>query len=603
MNKVSRRHLMGATAAAAGLSVLSSAQAQNTTPQTTPSSDQNLFPARSIDRGDTGALPPFAVRVLNKAAFGPARGDVEAFDNLPGGSDFGRLQNWVDQQLNPTANDPEVDSRVAQAGSEYNTIFANDFTLWTQFVRSDEGSVRNRPFSELDRITYLRGAYSQWQFREVISDFWNNHFHVFSRTRNETRGFMPSYQSALRGDQAGSRLFGNFFDLLFNSARNAAMLYYLDNYRNSWPNPNENYAREVLELHTLGALENYYGAVDPGSIPDNAFGERAGYAEIDVFQFARALTGWGVADGDDGAPDTGAFLFRPARHYDEHGSEPIQVMDITINTDGGENDVIQILQYLAEHFGTARFIAGKLCRRLVSDNPPESLVQSTAMEFYNRRSDPDQLREVYRHVLLSPEFQNTWSEKSFRPLETMIRAWRAADIDFIPTVNRPGTTDRNRIASDINNRLEDAGQRPWNIEFPTGYPDFKAFWRGTGTLVSSWRLVTFLLSRRDDSGNNMADGFVLNLAQQTNTLIPDANDRTPIQITNTLALTALGFTPDIGTMTIIIQFIADQAGVLANQPLDNGSGIDTSNLGNSDYQRIIRAAMALLILLPVGQRR
>lgn len=597
MNGISRRHFLTTSAVATGMSAVTSVQAQNIS----PAFDNNLFPGQRVDRGDTGALPPFAVRVLNKAAYGPARGDVEAFDNLPGGSDFGRLQNWVDQQLNPTASDPEVDNRVAQAGTEYDTIFANDLTLWTQFVRSDEGSVRNRPFSELDRITYLRGAYSQWQFREVISDFWNNHFHVYSRTNNETRGFMPSYQRALRGDAAGNRLFGNFYDLLLNSARNAAMLYYLDNYRNSWPNPNENYAREVLELHTLGALENYYGAVDPGTVPDNAFGQRAGYTEIDVFQFARALTGWGVADGDNGAPDTGAFLFRPNRHYDEHAQEPIQVLDVTINTDQGENDVIQILQYLAEHFGTARFIAGKLCRRLVSDNPPESLVQSTALEFYNRRGDADQLREVYRHILLSPEFQNTWSEKAFRPLETMIRAWRAADIDFIPTVDRPGTTDRNNIASNINNRLEDAGQRPWNIEFPTGYPDFKGFWRGTGTLISSWRLVTYLLSRRHDNSGNMADGFFLNLAEQTNALIPNANNRTPIQVGNTLALEALGFTPDVGTMVIIIQFIADQAGVFVNEPLDNG--IDTSNTGNGDYQRIMRAAMALIILLPIGQRR
>ncbi len=600
MNGISRRNFMAGSASAAGMASLAATRTQA---QVATEFPESLFPGRNVNRGDTGALPPFAVRVLNKAAFGPARGDVEAFDNLPGGSDFGRLQNWVEQQLNPTAADPEVDARVAQAGSEYATIFASDVVLWTQFVRSDEGSVRSRPFSELDRITYLRGAYSQWQFREVISDFWNNHFHVYSRSDNETRGFMPSYQRALRGDAAGSRLFGNFFELLFNSTRNAAMLYFLDNYRNSWPNPNENYAREVLELHTLGALENYYGAVDPSTVPDNAFGERSGYTEIDVFQFARALTGWGVADGDDGAPDTGAFLFRPNRHYDEHGEEPIQVLDVTINTDQGENDVIQILQYLAEHFGTARFIAGKLCRRLVSDNPPESLVQSTAMEFYNRRGDPDQLREVYRHILLSPEFQNTWAEKSFRPLESMLRTWRAAAIEFIPTVNRPGTTNRNNIASGINDRLEDAGQRPWNIEFPTGYPDFKAFWRATGTLVSSWRLVTYLLSRRDDNSGNMADGFALNLAQQTNDLLPDPNDRTPVQIGNTLALTALGFTPDAGTMVIIIQFIAEQAGVFINQPLDNGAGIDTSNLGNSNYQRIIRAAMALIILLPVGQRR
>lgn len=595
MTELSRRHFLatGGAVAAAGLATLDTAQAQ-----VASNTDSSLFPATKVNRGDTGELPPFAVRVLNKASYGPARGDVDAFDNLPGGSDFARLQSWVEEQLNPTAVDPAVDARVAQAGNAFNTIFAADFVLWTQFVRSEEGSVRSQPFSELDRITYVRGAYSRWQFRELISDFWNNHFHVYSRSDNETRGYMPSYDRALRGDAAGSRLFGNFFDLLLNSSRNAAMLYYLDNYRNSWPNPNENYAREVLELHTLGALENYFGAEDPSSVPNNAFGERAGYVENDVFQFARALTGWGVADGRDGAPDTGAFLFRPDQHYDEHGSESIRVMDVTINIDGGENDVTDVLQYLANHFGTAQFIAGKLCRRLVSDNPPESLIQSTAMEFYNRRADTDQLREVYRHILLSPEFQNTWGEKTRRPLETMLRMWRAADIDFTATIDNADDS-RNRIASDINNRLEAAGQRPWDIEVPTGYPDFRAFWQGTGTLVATWRLVTYLLSRRDTNG----DGFVLNLAEQANALIPNVNNRTPTQIGNALTLAALGFLPEPTTMEKIIQFVASETGVGVNEPIDNGSGIDTSDLGNSNYQRIMRGVMSLIVLLPVNQRR
>ncbi len=593
MNGLSRRHFLATSGVMAGTLASDPLHAQLGIRM-----DQKLFPAPPVNRGVTGELPPFAVRVLSKAAYGPTRGDVEAFDGLPGGSDFARLQAWVEEQLNPTAIDTEVDTRFAAAGTEFRTILASDFELWTQYVRSDEGSVRTRPFSELDRLTYLRGAYSRWQFREVISDFWNNHLHVYSRTNNETQGFMPSYERALRGDAAGNGLFGNFFDLLLGSARNAAMLYYLDNYRNSWPNPNENYAREVLELHTLGALENYYGAVDPATVPDNAFGQRAGYTEIDVFQFARALTGWGVADGDDGAPDTGAFLFRPDRHYDEHGSEPIQVMGVTINADGGENDVLQILQHLAEHFGTARFIAGKLCRRLVGDNPPESLVQSAAMEFYNRRNDSDQLREVYRHILLSAEFQNTWADKSRRPLETMLRMWRAAAIDFTPTVDNADGS-RNRIASDINNRLEAAGQRPWNIEVPTGYPDFKAYWQGTGTLVASWRLVTYLLSRRDTNGDN----FVLNIAQQVNILLPNANDRTPLQIGNTLTLAALGFLPDPTTMSKIVLFIAEQAGITLNEPIDNGTGIDSSDLGNSNYQKIMRGSMALIVLLPVGQRR
>jgi len=633
MNNISRRGFLASTGAAAAVTLTT---AKTADAQADIAFDNNLFPARRARQtegfGSFDDAPPFAVRVLNKAAFGPVRGNASVFNSVAhfnslGANDQERLTAWVDQQLNPTTNDPQVQQRFNAASDQFTTIIATDQLLWQQFVRSDDGSTRSQPFSELDRFTYVRAAYSQWQFREVMADFWDNHFNVFSQTRNETRGYMPSYHRDLRGDTpgslgAGAGYFGNFYDLLLASAQNAAMLFYLDNAGNSWPNPNENYAREVLELHTLGAIENFAGSVDPATIPNNEFGQRSQYTETDVFQFARALTGWSVDDGrgDDNDPGTGAFLFRPDDHYDDYGSGssnlgPLQIMDVTINsltfdTDGNPAPVTSVLTYLAEHFGTARFIASKLCQRLVSDNPPESLVQSTALEFYNRRNDPDQLREVYRHVLLSTEFQNSWGGKARRPIETMIRAWRAADIDYTPTVDRPGTTDRNRIASDINNLLEDAGQRPRDIPFPTGYPDFRAFWQGTGTLVATWRLVTFLYSRRIDnpSFNNVLDGFDLNLAEQINGFIPNSNNRTPANIVEIFYQEMLGFLPEVGTgleqqMDAVINFAANQAGVGISEPLDNANGYDTTDTDNSNYQRLMRATLSLVILQPTGQRR
>ena len=160
----------------------------------------------------------------------------------------------------------------------------------------------------------------------MLNDFWFNHFYV-KGSSFPTQGMLPHYNEELR-----SRMFGNFYDMLEANSKTASMLFYLDNYRNSWPNPNENYAREVLELHTLGAIENYYGTVDPNSIGVNSKGQRTGYTEIDVFQFARALTGWSVADGNGGSPDTGEFLFRSDQHYDEHASESIKVLDMDIAT-------------------------------------------------------------------------------------------------------------------------------------------------------------------------------------------------------------------------------------------------------------------------------
>lgn len=584
MDGISRRNFLAAgsaAAAAAGLSTANTASAQST--ELFPG---NLFPAKPVNRGDTGQLPPFAVRVLSKAGFGPSRGDLAAFNAL-GGNDAQRLQAWVDDQLNPAPTDPEVDTRLSgltAPGQDFDTINKTGTQLWAEHVRyegADQFATRVRPLAQMERLVLLRGAYSQWQLRELLADFWHNHFHVFGFLYDEIRGYMPSYDRDIR-----EHMFGNFFDLLLNSTRNAAMLYYLDNFRNSWPNPNENYAREVLELHTLGAVENYYGAVAPVTVPDNVQGQRAGYTEIDVFQFARALTGWGVADGFDGAADNGEFLFRPSRHYD-YSDGPVRVMDIEITSDGGENDVIQILQYLADHFGTARFIASKLCQRLVGDEVSPALVDTIANEFYNRRGDADQLREVYRAILMSSEFQNTWGGKARRPLETVLRAWRAADVDLTPA-------ESNGISGGILGRLEQAGQRPWDIEPPTGFPDFKEFWQGTGTLIASWRTVTYMLTRNG----------ILNLALETNGEIPTAGQRTPTNIASTWFGLVLGTAPEAAVVNEVVQFISSIAGVGVNEPLDNAGNINTSDTSDgSRYQRIMRATVGLIIMLPVGQRR
>ena len=432
----------------------------------------------------------------------------------------------------------------------------------------------------------LRGAYSQWQLREVLADFWHNHFNVDIELRNETRGYFPAWDRDIR-----EHMFGNFLQMLRNSTRNAAMLYYLDNAFNTWPNPNENYAREVLELHTLGALENFFGAVDPDTVPNNIKGERAGYTEIDVFEFAKALTGWGVADGRQGDTlDNGTFLFRADRHYDDHATDPIRVMDITIDSDGGINDVEQILTYLARHYGTARFIATKLCRRLVGDNVPESLIASTADEFWDRRDDGNQLREVYRHVLLSEEFKNTWGDKAKRPTEALLRAWRAVDIDYTPKLNED---EGENISRDLLNRLEQAGHRPFEMEPPTGYPDFKAFWQGTGTMVFTWRTITRLLTR-----DNSAD-ISINLVQQSNQLVPTESQRTPTNVATAWILQALGFMPETQTIDKVIQFMADIAEVGTNDQLQ-----DTNNTSSGgEYNRVLRATVGLIVMLPVGQQR
>ncbi|MEJ8566602.1 DUF1800 domain-containing protein [Elongatibacter sediminis] len=528
--------------------------------------------------------PPLAALVLNKAGFGPRPGDIAAFNAL-GGDDAARLAAWVDQQLNPTGSDPAVEDRLAALllSSEpadqaaYDTIDKTAEQLWTDHARSSDWQTRNRPVWQMERLTLLRGAYSQWQLREVLYDFWFNHFNVFGR-EFPTSGMMPEYDRQMR-----QHLFGNFADMLTANAKTASMLYYLDNYANTWPHPNENYAREVLELHTLGAIENYYGPVDPGTVGNNSKGQRAGYTEIDVFQFARALTGWAVSDTTDGSPDTGAFIFRPNRHYN-FSDGPIEVMDVTINSPGGgESDVTDVLDYLAGHYGTARFIAWKLCTRLIGDNPSEAIVSSTADEFYNRRFDNDQLKEVYRHVLLSSEFQTAWGDKVKRPIETLVRAMRAADVDFTIRLD-------DNVSNAVFGRLDDTGQYPFGYEPPTGYPDEREMWQGSGALIMSWRAITYMLRQSS----------LVNLAEQTNTGIPAVNDRTPDNIVDFWMDRALGYALENAVRDRIVQFITDQLSGAAGSPINT----DTTNTGSSStYQRIIRAVVGLILMSPDALRR
>jgi uncharacterized protein (DUF1800 family) len=544
--------------------------------------------------------PPLAALVLNKAVYGPRPGDIDAFNALAG-NDTQRLSNWVDDQLNPTLADTEVDDRLAallissvpEDQLAYDTLDKTPEQLWLDYARNDDYSIRNRPLWQMERLTLLRAAYSKWQLREVLYDFWFNHFNVFGR-EFPTSGMMPIYDSVLR-----QHIFGNFGDMLNAVSKTSTMLYYLDNYANTWPDPNENYAREVLELHTLGAVQNYYGAVDPGTLPDNSKGQRAGYTEIDVFEFARALTGWGVSDTTDGSPDTGSFMFRPDRHYNDWLESSIKVMDVELTETAGEADVTDILDYLAGHYGTAQYIAWKLCTRLIGDNPPQGIVDSTADEFYNRRDQPDQLKEVCRHVLESSEFQETWGAKVARPVETLIRAWRASGVDLTIRLD-------NNDSNGIWNRIDDTGHYPFGYGPPTGFPDEREMWQGSGPLVMSWRVVTYML-RRDR---------IVNQAAQTNAHFTLVADRSAQNIVNWWIDRALGYGLPVAYADRIIQYVTDILATINPDFMGNYATetletfMDTITVLNGDetaknntYQRIIRGVVGLILMSPDAMRR
>ncbi len=282
-------------------------------------------------------------------------------------------------------------------------------------------------------------------------------------------------------------------------AKTPTMLYYLDNYANTWPRPNENYAREVLELHTLGAVHNYYGAVEPLPCPITARVSVPDIQKLMYLNSPKALTGWGVSDTTDGSPGHGGVSCSAPTHYNDWQESSIKVMDVELTDTAGEADVTDILDYLAGHYGTAQYIAWKLCTRLIGDNPPQGIVDSTADEFYNRRNQPDQLKEVCRHVLESSEFQETWGAKVARPVETLMRAWRATGVDL---TMRAGRQRQQRTSGT-------GSTTPAIIllvtALPPVFPDEREMWQGSGPLIMSWRVVTLHAEKGQDREPGGAD--------------------------------------------------------------------------------------------------
>ena len=585
----SRRGFLYATGAAGLL-----AAGASTIPLTTLAQQirlSSLWPARVPGQGrGAGPLPSLSYRVYAKLGFGarpdnPANpgnaGDLDYFDSLGGN----RLQNWLNEQLSPGA-DPEVDSRI-NGNSHYQTVDKSLTQLWNDHYRyegPDSWQIRNRPYWEMQMLTLTRMVHSRWQLREVLADFWHNHFNV-DGSEDAVRSVLTSYDR----DVIRTGLFGNFRNMLENVIKHAAMMYYLDNRRNSSPNPNENYARELLELHTLGAVENYYGFIPAAEVPSNSDGEPAGYVEEDVLEMARLLTGFGIADDNDfpaGSPqNNGQFLFRP----DWHDNDPKTIMGQVIPATG-QSELDTILDYLASHRGTAEYICWKLVVRLIGDSFSASspLVQSAADVFQNNWQAGDQLTQVYQHLILSTEFQSTWADKARRPLEIVSSAMRAANVPFNFELNSADTDAGFNGFYWTFNRI---GQLPHNCEPPTGYPEDRAIWKGSGPLIMSWRAISRML--RDMASQGSAD--YVNLAQLTN----DAGIAlTPSAIADFWLDRVLGPNHNVSAAKRIemVGFLANNGNAPGDdQPLSINTG-DTSEW--STYQKLMRGLFLLVALLP-----
>ena len=430
-------------------------------------------PSKASDR----TLPSLAVRVLNRAAYGPAPGDVEAFEAL-GATDEARLIAWVDTQLDPESIvDAEVETRIAAGG--YQTLDKSLTQLWLDHVVPDpEWWDRMRPIMETQAATVLRKVYSKRQLFEVLADFWHNHFNVYGWHYEAGPVFVHYDRDVIR-----AHTLGNFRQMLEADASSTSMLFYLDNVYSGADGPNENYAREVLELHTLGE-EHYYGAVPASEIPVDAQGIPLGYCDEDVRELARCLTGWSVDE------DTGEFLYRADWHDD--GAKTVLGLDIPAGLPPLE-DVRRVFDRLAVHSGTARFVCKGLYRRLVSDTPSTELVDAVAAVFLAEAGSDDQIARVVRTILLSPEFSATWGEKIKRPTELIVAAMRAMNPDF----DLPLDADFTNVVFWL---MTETAHMPFEWRLPTGYPDTADKWTGSNAMVMSWRMINYLSDAVDPQG-------------------------------------------------------------------------------------------------------
>ncbi len=386
-----------------------------------------------------------AEHVLDRLAFGARPGDVERVLRVG-------VDRWIEQQLHPERiDDRALESRVAKYQREVELPSREE-------MKSDQRMARRAAraaIGDLSAQRILRAAESERQLNEVMVDFWMNHFNVFAG-KSIDRFLMTAYER----DVIRPRVWGRFEDLLMATAKSPAMLIYLDNARSRRGAINENYARELMELHTLSVTD---GRTD------------GGYTQRDVTELARVLTGWSISRPDESKV---AFAFRRGAH----DRDAKRVLGVKLAAGGGMDEGERMIRFLARHPSTARHIAAKLSQRLVADDPPASLVDRVSKRFLETNGD---LRATVRAVVESPEFRDVryYHAKVKSPFEYAISAVRAAGA----TIDDPLPLAR---------QLRTIGQPLYFAQPPTGYSDAAAAWSNQGALVARLDFATALAANK-----------------------------------------------------------------------------------------------------------
>ena len=441
------------------------------------------------------------LHALNRLGYGPRPGDLERVKQMG-------LENWIELQLHPEKLDEPIlqarlsllpaanlNSQALLAGYPQPDAAAKRLGITVdeyrrqmdaeahppQGVRPKPSKLPQEALNQLQQAKALRAIYSERQLQEQLTDFWFNHFNVFAN-KDLDLWLLASYEN----DVIRSHVFGRFRDLLEASAKSPAMLFYLDNYLSADPQAakrlrshpeklrgrqyaslppvgnrglNENYGRELMELHTLG--------VD------------AGYTQQDVIEVARCFTGWTIRNART----------KPEFAFDDrvHDPQPKNVLGKKIHP-GGIRDGEQVLDLLARDPHTAHHLALELAQHFVSDNPPAALVDRMAVAFRKTGGD---LREVMRAMVYSPEF---WSRSAYRakiktPFELVVSTTRALGTDV-------------DTALPLVNWITRIGEPLYQCLPPTGYSDKASAWVNAGALLNRLNFALAL------AGNHVAGSEV-----------------------------------------------------------------------------------------------
>jgi uncharacterized protein (DUF1800 family) len=429
-----------------------------------------------------GSIDPI-IHALDRAAFGPRPGDYERVCRLANTSENAAAE-YLDEQLSPERIDDEPGQSAARRFETLNEPLGELFEYQQDLLQH-----------ELMRATLARAVFSERQLYEVMVEFWSDHFNI-----DPSKGDCKWLTVADDRTVIRKHALGKFPEMLRASALSPAMLWYLDGRVNRRATmaekPNENYARELLELHTLGV--------------------HGGYTQSDVMEAARCLTGWTVRSTEQPPYfQIGKVEFHPDQH--DFGRKEVLGEGIPAAPVGligaereqwGRNELDHVLRIVTHHPATAQHISMKLCRRFIADDPPSEAVEQVATVFRRTRGD---IRATLAALFATDEFRTQRGNKFKRPFHFVVSALRA-------------TGARTDSSLEIIDYLSRMGHAPFNYPTPEGYPEHAAPWMGT--LLWRWNFAV-ALSQNRIKGTHVDLDRLLKNAGGDQGLIPHVLGRTP----------------------------------------------------------------------------